>query len=421
MSYKIIKLAVENIKNIKAIDITPTDENILVGKNGAGKTAILESIEIALTGKKIESPIRNGEKRAVITVNLGSTNPNLKGLTIKKTFTQSGDRLEVLSDDKTHLKTPQKILDQLFGALSFDPLDFMSLKKEKQREALISFIDFDFVKYSADRKEAYDNRAYCNKNVARCKLNLSEYDDVSPNTSLKLISAEKKIEQLTNIKKLKNYADGEIRDIEDIDAQIIYNSNIITAANLRIKELFDLRVTKESNIALAPKFTDEDIESIEHELNNIDCNNELILRAIDRDKAVKELENASNDSKRYDDKIVALDTIKIEAIKKAEFPIPCLSVSDSCVLYNNIPINQLSSAEQIKVAVGIAMALNPTIKVILIREASLLDKDMYLAIVSLAKLKGYQLWMEKIYLGHQSGIYIECGELSDFPEDKKEV
>lgn len=66
---KIINLKSKNIKGIKAIDITPTDNIVIIsGKNGAGKTSALDSIWYILKwkegAKETPMPIRKGEKEA---------------------------------------------------------------------------------------------------------------------------------------------------------------------------------------------------------------------------------------------------------------------------------------------------------------------------------------------------------------------
>ena len=48
---KILKLTAENFKKLSAVEITP-DGNVVVisGKNGAGKSSVLDAIEAALCG-----------------------------------------------------------------------------------------------------------------------------------------------------------------------------------------------------------------------------------------------------------------------------------------------------------------------------------------------------------------------------------
>ena len=52
----IIELKAENVKVLKAIEIRPEGNIIeLTGKNGNGKSSVLDSIIMALAGKKIST------------------------------------------------------------------------------------------------------------------------------------------------------------------------------------------------------------------------------------------------------------------------------------------------------------------------------------------------------------------------------
>src|SRR4051812_37263172 len=66
---KIISLHAENVKRLKAVDITPDSPTVVIaGKNGQGKSSVLDSILLALAGKDaaklMTRPIRDGAERA---------------------------------------------------------------------------------------------------------------------------------------------------------------------------------------------------------------------------------------------------------------------------------------------------------------------------------------------------------------------
>src|SRR5258706_15795265 len=71
---KIVKLVAENVKRLHAVTIEPDGALVTVGgKNGAGKSSVLDSIAWALGGEKLvpPEPIRSGESEAKIVVDLG--------------------------------------------------------------------------------------------------------------------------------------------------------------------------------------------------------------------------------------------------------------------------------------------------------------------------------------------------------------
>lgn len=60
----IIALDAQNVKRLRAVNITPTGDLIVIGgNNGQGKTSVLDSIEMALAGTKCAKPIREGASK----------------------------------------------------------------------------------------------------------------------------------------------------------------------------------------------------------------------------------------------------------------------------------------------------------------------------------------------------------------------
>src|SRR3990172_2313145 len=137
---RIVKLEAANVKRLTAVEITPDGSLIVVGgKNGAGKTSVLDSIAMALGGKDLvpELPLRRGADHGHVEVDLGD-------LVVRRTFTEKGGgTLTVGNKDGAIYKSPQKILDQLVGRLSFDPLDFARMDPRQQRETLRSLVGLD--------------------------------------------------------------------------------------------------------------------------------------------------------------------------------------------------------------------------------------------------------------------------------------
>ncbi|MBA7589310.1 hypothetical protein ES708_31392 [subsurface metagenome] len=60
---------------------------------------------------------------------------------------------------------------------------------------------------------------------------------------------------------------------------------------------------------------------------------------------------------------------------------------------------------------SIAMALNEKFKVILVKEASLLDKENLKVIRGMAKDGGYQVWLEMVSDTGEMGFYFVEGEI----------
>ena len=89
---KIIRLIVQNVKRLRAVDITPDGKNVVVGgKNSQGKTSLIESIAYAICGKDAtcREPLRRGEKH-------GSIMLETETMTVRRTFNADGTRTLVV-------------------------------------------------------------------------------------------------------------------------------------------------------------------------------------------------------------------------------------------------------------------------------------------------------------------------------------
>lgn len=91
-----------------------------------------------------------------------------------------------------------------------------------------------------------------------------------------------------------------------------------------------------------------------------------------------------------------IDKAKQDKLANAKLPIEDLSFDESGVYYKGIPFKQASSAEALRVSVAMGIAMNPELKILLIRDGSLLDNDNLKAISEMAFDSGHQIWLEKV-------------------------
>jgi len=105
------------------------------------------------------------------------------------------------------------------------------------------------------------------------------------------------------------------------------------------------------------------------------------------------------------DGLAAIDRQKAEGLAAAKMPIDGLSFDNDGVTYQGIPFKQCSAAEQLRVSVAMAMALNPQVRVIRITNMRLIEE--------MAAANDYQCWVERVSDSAEGvGIYIEDGRVS---------
>ena len=406
---KILQLRTENIKNLKVVEISPTSgEVILSGKNEAGKSAVLDSIYIALTGQKLDQPIRKGQERAQVDLDLGDYK-------IRRVITAKTDRLEVMSKDGAKYSSPQDLLNKLIGKISFDPLSFAMAKPTtqglaEQRKVIMELSGLDFTVLDLQRKGKYDERSIINRELD--VLTKSIGIDPGIDGEEKSFGDELlKIDALESEKKAHEDYEKEqadiAKEINDVESRIIELTEQIHAERVKYEALQE----KQSKLVEPKVVTEEEIATARAALKDIESHNAAVrAKKTWLDKNQQRITKQS-ESERLAKEIEALDQEKNNKIKTAQYPISGLTVDEEKVLYNGLPLSQLSTGAKIKVSTAIAMALNPKLKVIFVRDGSLLDKAGMQSILDMAKEKDYQIWMEYTKDEKGVGIYLEDGEV----------
>ncbi len=102
---------------------------------------------------------------------------------------------------------------------------------------------------------------------------------------------------------------------------------------------------------------------------------------------------------------------KTEAVANAPMPVPGLSFGDGEVLFDGLPLDQASQAEKIRVSVAIAMAANPKLRVLCIRDGSLLDRESLRLLSEMIESQDYQCWLEVTDDEGKTGVVIEDGAI----------
>ena len=111
---------------------------------------------------------------------------------------------------------------------------------------------------------------------------------------------------------------------------------------------------------------------------------------------------------------------RIAAIASVQFPVKGLGFGEDEVLWEGLPFNQISNSEQIRASVAIGMAMNPRLRVMRIKDGSLLDTESMEIVADLAKREDFQIWMEVVDETGKVGIYLEEGEVKAV-NDESEV
>ena len=402
---RIVRLTASNVKRLKAVDITPDGTlQIITGRNAQGKSSVLDAIWLALGGgaasKDTPRPIRDGEESASVTLDLGD-------LIITRTWDAAKGKteLKVTAPDGGRYPTPQTLLDGLVGKLSFDPLAFTRLSAREQRQALLDLLNLDFTQADRDRARLYElrletgRRAHAFGELPKLPADAPTVETSSAELVDRLNAA---LESVDAIRNARGAIAGCLDRIEAIDRQI--------------KDLQNERAATESVIAEWQQRLDdepdpEDITKLRGRLADLERHN-AEARANARILADREAQKALEaEYTEYTHAINSIDQRKADALAAATMPVEGLGFDDQGVTFNGVPFGQASSAEQIRVSLAMAMALNPTLRVVRILDGSLLDPESMTAIADMAKAGDYQVWVERVADDAPAAVVIEDGQV----------
>lgn len=420
-----------------AVEISPQGNAILItGKNAAGKSSVLDAIMAVFCGKKYQpaKPIREGEDHAEIVV-------ETENYIIKRTFTaKGGGTVTVSNAEGMKASSPQGLLDKLVGEIAFEPMAFFKdsrdvKKQRQQRDMLMKLVGLDFADINAEiagvktersavktSKETYDFEAG----------QIPERDEVPT----ELFSMSELTEKLTIATKHNKDQTEIIKQIEVAEVDTTSTKEKLEANKAAIgtlkKQLAFAEQQKANNEDLLGKFQAErerlvstlepviDVVAINEEIKDADTINDKIRQRKQRTELLKKSAAKSKAFAEFGKKMKALEVKKAERLAAVKMPIEKLSVDEETILYDNIPLAQVNDSMQLRIAVAISMALNPKLRVILMKGNDL-DSASLEAVCKLAEEKDYQVWIEKVSddKKNKTGFIIEDGSI--VPADETET
>jgi len=423
---KIVQLTASNIKRLRAVNIKPDGNVVIVGgKNGQGKTSLLDAIAMALGGMRLvpAKPIRSGETRAEVAVDLGE-------LRVRRTFTANGSYLTVENADGSVFRSPQNVLDKIVGDLTFDPEQFTRMEPKQQVETLLRLAKIDLADLNERRASAYNERRDIRRRVneeSAILRSMTEPEDSWPtetrgteditkkmdiaaklretNTSKRIALGEAMKDYEAAANRSQHYGEevldlmGRLAEAErksaEAERQLAEQEKVVEAAKLAVKEMIE-----------------PDDEKLKREMADLEYENSLARARMEYGEQSAAVESLSDQADALSQKIRELDEEKGRILSSAEFPVEDLAFDEDGVIYKGEPFEQAGKAEKTIVSAAIGIAMNPKLKVLFYRDASLLDEESLSLVKELAEKRDCQVWLERVGDEGRAQVIIEDGTAS---------
>ena len=425
---RIIELRAENIKRLSAVEIRPDGAIVeIAGKNKQGKTSILDAIWWALAGtKNIQAePIRDGAESALIRLDLGD-------YIVRRTLTRKkpGEpecttTLKVETPDGLQLKQPQSVLDGFLDTLTFDPLLFLRAPPNKQFDMAKRFVpDVDFQAIeAANLKDVSDRRdwnrdAETRRRAAALIDAPTTFEPIDEKPLLdKMSEAAEENEEIAERRRrrvaLEDSCAERERKAERLRAE---SEELSRQAKAKLDEaaaVLDSVKPDRARLAKAETLPDMiDVAALRQKLDEARAHNAKGARAEEKKRLTAEAENFEKLAAEADQRLKNREEAKRKAVAAAKIPVDGLSFGEDMILLNGKPFDQASDAEQLATSIAVAMAGNSELRVIRVRDGSLLDRDAMQLLADLAAKKDFQIWIERVEGDGKGAFIIEDGAVA---------
>lgn len=409
MTVKINSLELENVKRIKAVQLVPAANGLTIigGKNGQGKTSVLDAIAWALGGDR-RRPSQAQRQGSAVPPTLKLTLSN--GLVVER----GGKNGTLKVTDPSGKKSGQQLLNTFISEFALDIPKFIQATPKEKAEILLRIIGVgeQLAKLDFDEKTKYSERRAVGQ-IADQKKKYAKEMVSYPDAPNEYISAAELIQQQQAILS-RNGENKRLRDNAQALAQS-YNFKLQQYTQLKAQldglsaELEKLQSDLETANMSAKDLHDESTAEIEASLKNIEAINNKVRSNIAKKQAEEE---AEKQKEVYDQLTAELETIRnarIELLKNANLPLPELSVLDNEITYKGQKWDNMSASEQLKVAAAIVQRLNPECGFVLMDKLEQMDMDTLNEFGAWLKEHDLQVIATRVSTGGECSILIEDG------------
>ena len=427
MPVKITSFEAENVKRVKAVAMEPALNGLTVigGRNGQGKTSVLDAIAWTLGGNRRKPTDAKREGSA--------TDPQLKvtlsnGIVVERKGKTGA--LKVI--DPEGRKSGQALLDGLISELAIDLPKFMAMSDlDKARELLgIIGVGDKLVELEQREQTLYNQRTTIGQ-LRDQKRGAADDMPTYPDAPAEPVSAMELIEQQQAIlakngenQRLRNIVPQLEEEAKRYAAEAFRQNQLMAVAQKQVDdaraamEAADAALTEtNSRIETAKKTAeqlhDESTAEIEASLADIEATNAKVRSNQLHASALAEAEELATQYKDMTESIDEVRASKLKLLQDADLPLPGLAVDGGALTYNGRRWDCMSGSEQLVVATAIVRKLKPDCGFVLLDKLEQMDIDTMREFGQWAEAEGLQVIATRVSTGDECSIVIEDGYSSN--------
>lgn len=428
----ITALRVTNYKGARNVVITPgADLGIILigGRNQAGKSSTVDALTALFGGAKqiADDPVFHGSDQAVIVGELDGGE-----IVVRRTIAPDGQTQLEVRDRDGAVRRPQDRLDRLIGARFLDPIQFLRKSAKEQRAELMRLIPdaARLADLDAKRERAFDRRRELGREVTKARGEIERLAVVEVGTPVDVaaLAAEQRAfgEQQRagealgaagkEKQRIRNDRARELAQLQDQLNQLRQRAELVGQALTTAENDLNAADARIAAAGAAWAATAARRDEIDATLATANAHNQAVFAAQAQNdrlaRAGAELERLDAEHAGCTETVVKIDTRKAEILAAARLPVAGLEVGDDGIRLGGVPLAQVAASQQIRVALGLAIAAAPGLDDIWIRDGALLDMDALADLAEQAAAAGKRLWIERVGTRDPGAIIIRDGEVA---------
>lgn len=409
MSITIKSFEIENVKRVKAVAVEPTASGLTIigGRNGQGKTSVLDSIAWALGGDKFRPS--NAQRDGSVTP------PHLKvtlsnGLIVERSGKNSA--LKVI--DPQGRKSGQQLLNSFIEVLALDLPRFMNATSKEKANTLLKIIGVGDELYKLDREEErLYNQRHAIGQIADQKRKFAAEMPVYEGVPTEPISAAELIKEQQDILARNGENRRKRERAEQLEAQYHFQRGIVDGLKVKLADeeakLAQLKNDFETASRSAVDLHDESTAELQDSIANIDDINRKVRANLDREKAEIEAEGYLTQYIKLTSAIEDVRQRRTDLLNNADMPLAELSVENGELTYKGHRWDSMSGSEQLRVSTAIVRKLNPNCGFVLLDKLEQMDADTLADFGKWLESEGLQAIATRVSTGDECSLIIEDG------------
>jgi hypothetical protein len=405
----VLHFEAQNVMGVKAINVTfpPSGVFRFGGENGAGKSSAINALFGVFSGKGPEAlPIRHGEQEGFAQADLGDIL-----CTVKYRYDKKGEvirELKVTNKDGASYSSPQELLNKLVSKFSFDPFAFIGEKPTEREEIFRKALPLDrekLAELNTKHDEAFDKRKEIKKELTRIvhqNDEIIEYPE-APEEEVSIADLSRQLEEANATNTGINEKNSKLAVTDgvlatratrqgELDAEVeklkLSLAEAERSASAYLANTADQTKTRNEYAKTLEGLTLIDTTDLTTQINGAEEINQQVRANKQKAEGRKTFE-AKDEERAEQEKIIMacrkeINAMTTAAVNEANLAIPGLRFvgdekdEDGNVLVkgglyvDDIPFDQVNTADQLKLSVALAVKENPRLKIFRVKHAEAL-------------------------------------------------